>query len=45
MKKNQKVPSPYTIAGYLEKIIVVILVIVFIIWAIKFMGPLNSLIF
>ena len=43
--RQKHAPSAYQMAGYMLKVTVVILVIIFIVWAAKSMGPLNSLVF
>ena len=40
-----KTPSAYTMSNYLLKAVVVVLVVIFIIWAVRSMGPLISLVF
>ena len=40
-----KTPSAYTISGYLLKVVVIVLVAIFIVWAVRSMGPLISLVF
>jgi len=42
---HTKFPSAYTIAGYILKVVVLILVAIFILLAIKSMGPLINLTF
>ena len=42
---KSKIPNAYKISTYLVRVAGLILALIFVAWAIKFMGPLINLIF